>query len=161
MDDVILFDNSLHTFPAIKTQLHTTFGIKDLGILKYFLGLEVAHSSAGITLSQRRYCLDLLQDSSLLDCKPTTTPLDHAIRLHQDNGQSFSDVSSYRRLVGRLLYLTSTRLDIAFATQQVGQFMSSPTLSHHKAAVRILRYLKRSPGLGLFFPRSTTRLLRC
>jgi hypothetical protein len=73
--------------------------------------------------------------------------------LYQDDGERYSDVASYRRLVGHLLYLNFTRPNITFATQQVSQFMASPTITHHRAALRIVRYLKKSPGLGLFYPR--------
>jgi hypothetical protein len=119
VDDIILVGTDLKEFTRIKTILDTNFKIKDLGILKYFLGLEVAHSEQGITISQRKYCLDLLKDSGLLGSKPAVTPLDPSIKLHQDDGKVYEDVSSYRRLIGKLLYLTNTRPDISFATQQV------------------------------------------
>jgi len=112
----------------------------------------VARSSKGITLCQRKYYLELLEDAKLTSCKPVSTPLDLSTCLHQDGGSLHHDVSSYRRLVGRLLYLTTTRPDIAYATQQLSQFMASPTVTHYQVALRVLRYLKRSPGRGLFFP---------
>jgi hypothetical protein len=153
VDDILLFGTSLSAFTFIKQHFDHAFGIKDLGVAKYFLGLEIAHSSKGISVSQRKYCLDLLQDASLLSCKPACTPLDPSSKLHQDSGNLLVDASSFRRLIGRLLYLTSTRPDIAYALQQLSQYMSAPSDLHHHAAIRVLRYLKQSPGLGLFFPR--------
>jgi hypothetical protein len=155
VDDIILAGTSLVEFQRIKTVLDSNFKIKDLGIVKYFLGLEVAHSKQGITVSQRKYCLDLLADAGLLGSKPALTPLDPSIKLHQDAGKPFTDVSSYRRLVGRLLYLTHTRPDISFATQQLSQFLQKPTVTHYHAACRVIRYLKHNPGRGLLFPRSS------
>ena len=152
VDDIILAGTCLKEFDCLKQALDEAFRIKNLGELKFFLGLEVARSSKGISLCQRKYCLELLADSGLTSCKPVSTPLDPSIRLTQDNGASYADITGYRRLVGRLLYLTTTRPDIAFAAQQLSQFMASPTELHHKAALRVLRYLKRSPGRGLFFP---------
>jgi hypothetical protein len=155
VDDIILAGTDLTEFTRIKAILDTKFKIKDLGVLKYFLGLEVAHSEQGITISQRKYCLDLLKDSGLLGSKPAITLLDPSIKLHQDNGETYEDVSSYRRLIGKLLYLTNTRPDIRFATQQLSQFLHKPTVTYYKAACRIVRYLKQSPGRGLMFPRNS------
>lgn len=152
VDDMILVGDCLEKFMAIKTVLQNQFGIKDLGVLKFFLGLEVAHSSKGISLCQRQYCLDLLKDTGAIGSKPVSTPLDPSVRIHQDNSEPHTDISEYRRLIGRLLYLTTTRPDISFVVQQLSQFLAQLTTQHFKAAHRILRYLKRSPGTGLCFP---------
>jgi len=156
VNDVILAGNSLEEFKPIKHILHIAFKIKDLGILKYFLGIEVAHASSGISLCQRKYCLDLLEDSGLLNSKLVNTPSDLSIKLHNDRLDAWPDIPSYRRLIGRLLYLNSTRPDITFITQQLSQFLSNPTQAHYNAALRVLRYLKGSPSRGIFFPRNTT-----
>jgi len=116
---LILAGNSLTEITFIMNVLHQAFKIKDLGTLKYFLRLEVAHSKSSISLCQRKYCLDLLQDSSLLGSKPVTTPSDPSIKLHNDASPLFTDVSAYRRLVGRLIYLNTTRPDITFITQSI------------------------------------------
>jgi hypothetical protein len=156
VDDVILAGNSIAEFSYIKELLHSSFKIKDLGKLKYFLGLEVAHSSKGVSLCQRKYCLDLLSDTGFLGAKPPSTPSDSSIKLHDDSSAPFEDISAYSRLVGRLIYLNTTRPDITFITQQLSQFLSKPTHTHYNAAVRVLKYLKGCPGRGLFFPRNST-----
>jgi hypothetical protein len=133
--------------------LDSRFKIKDLGSLKYFLGLEVAQSKEGINVSQRKYCLDLLKDSGFLGSKPAATSLDPAVKLHNDSGKLYEDISSYRRLIDRLLYLTNTRPDISFVVQQLSQFLHKPTLAHYNAACRVVRYLKHNPGRGSLFPK--------
>jgi hypothetical protein len=99
--------------------------------------------------------LDLITDSGLLESKPASTPSDPSSKLHQDNSAPYEDIASYRRLVGRLLYLNTTRPDITFITQQLSQFLTKPTHAHYSAAIRVLRYLKGCPGKGLFFPRDS------
>jgi len=119
VDDIILADNSLSDFHIIKNVLHQAFKIKNLGTLKYFLGLEVAHSHSWISLCQRKYCLDLLNDLGLLGSKLVSTPSDPSVKLHNDTSPLFIDISTYRRLIGRLIYLNTTRSDITFITQQL------------------------------------------
>lgn len=150
-----LVGDCLEDLTNVKTVLDSNFGIKDLGTLKFFLGLEVAHSPQGITLCQRQYCLNLLTDTGVLGAKPVTTPMEPGSHLYQDDGPLHHNVESYRKLVGRLLYLTTTRLDISFVVQQLSQFLSKPTTCHYKAALRVLHYLKGTPGQGLFFSRSS------
>jgi len=107
-------------------------------------------------LCQRKYYLDLLADSGLINSKPVSTPLDPSIKLHNDSSPLYEDISSYRRLIGRLLYLNITRSDITFITQQLSQFLTKPTQVHYIAAMRVLMYLKSCPGKGLYFPRDST-----
>ncbi|XP_050147281.1 uncharacterized mitochondrial protein AtMg00810-like [Malus sylvestris] len=108
----------------------------------------MATSKKGMFLNQRKYILDLLQEADMLDCKPASIPLDCKHKMTMD-GETLTDISYYQRLVGRLIYLTITRPDIAFAVSLVSQFMHSPTMDHLQVVKRILRYLKGSVGRGL------------
>jgi len=155
VDDINLASDSLTEITFIKNVLKQALKIKDPGTLKYFLGLEVALSQSGISLCQRKYCLDLLQDSGLLGSKPVTTPSDPSIKLYNDSSPLFTDVSAYRRLVGRLIYLNTTTPDIIFITQQLSHFLSKLTHTRYNAALRVLKYLKGSPCRGIFFPRGS------
>nr|GEY86755.1 copia protein [Tanacetum cinerariifolium] len=87
---------------------------KDLGSLKYFLGIQVSRSSIGIFLSQRKYCLDLLDDASQIEAKPCDEPMIPKLQLRSEDGILLHNPQKYRRVVGKLNYLTITRPDIAF-----------------------------------------------
>ncbi|KAL4324423.1 hypothetical protein GQ457_11G022250 [Hibiscus cannabinus] len=154
VDDVVLASPNIAAITDIKEYLDNAFKIKDLGKLNFFLGFEIARSSVGINLCQRKYTLDLLNDSGFIDSKPAPTPIVPNKHLSKQDGIPLDDVTGYRILVGKLLYLTNSRPDISFAVQQLSQFISAPTDLHLKALHRVLRYLKGTPGQGIFFPAS-------
>ena len=90
---------------AIKKFLHSQFHLKDLGDLKYFLGIEVSSSKNGIFISQCKYALEIIKDAGLLGATPIDTPMERGLKL-SDKGDLLKDPGHYRRLVGRLIYLT-------------------------------------------------------
>ncbi len=151
VDDMIITGNDKQEISQLQDYLATEFEMKDLGGLKYFLGIEVARSQQGIFLSQRKYVLDLLTDTGMLDCKPADTPIVQNHHLGEYPDQVPTNKERYQRLVGRLIYLSHTRPDIAYAVSVVSQFMHSPSEDHMNAVLRILRYLKSAPGKGLMF----------
>ncbi|CAL5335650.1 unnamed protein product [Camellia sinensis] len=157
VDDIILTGAHEEEIGLLKKFLTKEFEIKDLGNLKYFLGMKIARSKKGIAVSQRKYILDLLNETGMLGCKPAETPMDTTIKLEESDGSAPSDKGRYQRLVGKLIYLSHTRPDIGFSVSVVSQFMNNPTEKHMTAVIRILRYLKRTPGKGLFFQRTTNR----
>jgi hypothetical protein len=126
-----------------------------LGGLKYFLGIEVTRDKEGIYLSQRKYILDLLCETGMLDCKPVDTPMIPNLKLEAYTDHTPTNVDRYQRLVGKLIYLAHTRPDIAYAVSVVSQFMHSPKEEHLEAVMRILRYLKGTPGKGIVFRRNS------
>ncbi|XP_073260909.1 uncharacterized protein [Populus alba] len=150
VDDVLIASNDLTALTIVKNYLLRIFPIKDLGHLKYFLGIEVARSTKGIVLCQRKYALDILMDSGFSGAKPVTFPMESTLKLStHDTSPPLPNPASYHRLIGRLLYLTLTRPDLSYAIQTLSQFMSNPHTLHMQAAERVLRYLKATPGKGL------------
>ncbi|GAU42474.1 hypothetical protein TSUD_100860 [Trifolium subterraneum] len=160
VDDLVLGGTDSVEIQNIKALLDAKFSIKDLGLLKYFLGFEVARTQAGISLCQRKYALDLIQDAGLLGAKPCSTPMQPQLQLHKSYGEVIFDPTTYRRLIGRLLYLTHSSLEIAYAVSKLGQFLASPTNEHMLAGLHVLRYIKNSPGQGLFFDSTSSLVLK-
>ncbi|KAL0316619.1 UNVERIFIED_CONTAM: Retrovirus-related Pol polyprotein from transposon RE2 [Sesamum radiatum] len=152
VDDILLTGTSEGSLNEVKHYLDKLFTIKDLGSAKYFLGLELARSTHGLHVTQHKYLQDILRDASMLDAKPTSTPFPSGLHLNNEEGALLHCPDRYRRLVGRLLYLGFTRPDLSFPVQQLSQFMQHPRTSHWDAALHVLRYLKGTCTLGLFFP---------
>jgi len=84
-------------------------------------------------------------------CSPASTPIEENLKLHGDSNQVPTNKERYQRLVGRLMYLAHTRPDLAYALSVISQFMHSPSEEHMNVVIRILRYLKSSPGKGILF----------
>ena len=118
--------------------------MKELGPLRYFLGLEVNSTSTGIFLHHYRYIQEIITLAGLHDGRYVDTPLELNVKYHRDESDFLPDPSLYRRLVGSLNYLTITRFDISFVVQQVSQFM---VVAH-----RIVHYLQGTSTRRLLFP---------
>ncbi|KAK4277183.1 hypothetical protein QN277_015217 [Acacia crassicarpa] len=157
VDDIILTGDDEVEINQIKAALAREFQIKDLGEMKYFLGMEVARSKKGIYISQRKYVLDLLKETGMTGCRPSDTPIQvKKVDEEIDLGKAV-DIGNYQRMVGKLIYLSHTRPDIAFAVSVVSQHSHAPKQKHLNEVYRILRYLKGSPGRGLLFKKTDKR----
>ncbi|KAH9717291.1 retrovirus-related pol polyprotein from transposon RE1 [Citrus sinensis] len=157
VDDIILTGDFEEELQFLKHRLAQEFDIKDLGNLKYFIGMEIARSREGIAVTQRKYVLDLLMETGMLGCKPADTPMDSSKTFGTESDSVLVDRGRYQRLVGRLIYLSHTRPDIGFAVSSVSQFMNNPREEQMEAVYRILRYLKLTPGKGLMFRKNNKR----
>ncbi|KAM1059197.1 hypothetical protein ACFX2B_023753 [Malus domestica] len=149
VDDIVITGNDVSAINALKSFLRDHFRIKDLGDLKYFLGIEVSRSQRGIYISQRKYALEILKDYGFLGARPIAFPMDDT-KL-SDKGELLKDPEKYRRLIGRLIYLTITRPDITYSVHVLSRFMHEPRIPHMDAALRVVHYLKSTPGQGLLF----------
>jgi Reverse transcriptase (RNA-dependent DNA polymerase) len=150
VDDLIITGNNQLEINCVKRDLKNKFDIKDLGKLKYFLGIEIVHSPKGLFISQRKYTLDLLKEIGKLECKPASTPTDSNIKLNTEDGEPLKDINHFQRLVEKLIHLTVTRPDVSFVVSQINSFLHSPRTPHIDAINRILRYLKGTPEKGIW-----------
>ena len=154
VNDLILARNNQSEITQLKSLLHNKFGIKNLGPLRFFLGFEIARSSKGFSLNQRKYALDLLQDIGLLASKPLSTPMDYSFTLFMAVGSSIPDASIYRRLLGRLVYLTNSKPDISFDVSKLSQFLNKPSSIHLQPLFVFFGTSKEILHKVFFFPLS-------
>nr|XP_027186746.1 uncharacterized protein LOC113784668 [Cicer arietinum] len=99
--DLLIAGNNLNDIESIKSSLQYVFSIKDLGVLKYFLGFEIARNTNGISLCQRKYSLDLLEETGLLGSKPCSTPMDANLKLSISTSQPLSNATVFRKVIGQ------------------------------------------------------------
>lgn len=156
VDDLLIACNHPPLVQEFKTYLGKHVKYKDLGTPQYFLGLEINITANGISLCQRKYILDLLADTGLTGCKSHTTPMEFSNHLELCDKDLLPDPKLYRRLIGRLLYLGFTKLDITFSINKLSQFLAKPCSYHLKAAHRVLKYLKGTTDLGLHYSKNST-----
>lgn len=151
VDDLIFTGNNSNMFEEFKEAMSSKFEMTDLGLMHYFLGLEVMQVSDGIFISQAKYAMDILKRFHLDTCNPIKTPVEIRLRFDKcDNGESVNP-TYYRRLVGTLRYLTSTRPDIVYGVGIISRFMEKPSQVHLQAAKRILRYVKGTSSHGIYY----------
>ena len=154
VDDLIITGSDKAGIQATKEFLKSVFDIKDLGEMKYFLGIEICRSKEGLFMSQRKYTMDMLKEADVLGGKIAKTPLEEGYKVLREGeveeNQLFEDAKLYRKMVGKLIYLTITRPDICFAVNQVSQHMQAPKVHHWKMVDRILRYLSGTTGQGVW-----------
>ncbi|XP_042032246.1 uncharacterized mitochondrial protein AtMg00810-like [Salvia splendens] len=155
VDDILVATTDPEMTNSFKDFLTQHFKFKGLGVPKYFLGLEIARNKKGIQVCQRKYTMDLLKDTGFLGCKPSSVPMGPVKKLQLDSGSLLEDASKYRRLIGRLLYMCITRPDITFVVHKLSQYVSKPCIEHWQAVERVLKYLKGTPGHGLFYSSSS------
>lgn len=159
VDDIIV-ETNVSISKGLIHDLSQQFKLRDLGVLKYFLGLEIARSSDGIFICQRKYALETLTATGMLGCKPISTPMIPNLHLSIDEGTPIENPEMYRSLVSRLMYLTITRPDITYAVNRLCQFSSAPKSPHLQAVYRVLQYIKGTIGQGLFYSTSTDLTLK-
>ncbi|XP_061353302.1 uncharacterized mitochondrial protein AtMg00810-like [Gastrolobium bilobum] len=126
----------------------------DLGLMRYFLGLEFKQDKFGNFVSQEAYAKDILKRFKMIDCNPVSTSMEPDLKLSKYDGGERVDPSNYRSLVGCLRYLTCTRPDLCLSVGIISRFMEDPGYTHWKAAKRILRYVQGTISQGLHYSKS-------
>ena len=125
--------------------------MKELRALNYFLGIEMECTKEGLFLCQEKYARNLLQKYGMFDCKSLALPIEMNYKLSIIEGKDLEDSMIYWQIIGSLIYLTLTKPDIAFVVRVVSRFIQTPKKPHLEAVRRILRYIKGTLDLGLFY----------
>lgn len=151
VDDLVFTGNSDKMIEAFKTSMKMEFEMTDMGLLHYFLGIEVKQKKDAICISQQKYAREILNRFNMSDSCSSPTPMEFGLKLTKDSSDEAVDSSLYRSLVGSLMYLTATRPDILFAVSLISRFMEFPKKCHWEAGKRIMRFLKGTLDHGIIY----------
>jgi hypothetical protein len=160
VDDLVITGSSLVVVEKFKEEMKRAFLMSDLGLLSFYLGIEVRQDAEGITLRQAHYA-KILEMVGMADCKAAATPMEERLRLSHDSTAEEVDATLYRRIVGSLRYLIHTRPDLTYTVGYVSRFLERPIEEHLQAMKKILRYINGTLQYGLRYGRrmGTTRLV--
>ncbi|KAG6467872.1 hypothetical protein ZIOFF_072436 [Zingiber officinale] len=134
-----------------KQQMMTEFEMSDLGLLSYYLGIEVEQQKSRMSLRQSAYAKKILSQFKMADYNATKHPMEPKTQLHKDLEGTPVDATEYRRIVGCLRYLLHTRPDLSYSVGMASRYMERPTIMHHRVVKQILRYLKGTIYFGLVY----------
>ncbi|KAG6530658.1 hypothetical protein ZIOFF_012901 [Zingiber officinale] len=151
VDDLIVTGRSTEGINKFKQQMMTEFEMSDLGLLSYYLGIEVEQQKSRILLRQSAYAKKILSQFQMADCNATKQPMEPKTQLHKDLEGTPIDATEYRRVIGCLRYLLHTRPDLSYSVGMASRYMEKPTSMHHKVVKQILRYLKGTIYFGLAY----------
>jgi hypothetical protein len=134
--------------------MQSEFEMSMIGKLSFFNGLQITHRSEGLILSQEKYLIEMLKRFQMEDSKPMSTPMVSGCKLIKNDDSPDVEQSSYRSMIGSLLYITSSHTYIMHVVGMVGRYHAAPKKSHLLAIKRIFRYLKGTMDYGLWYPRN-------
>jgi hypothetical protein len=137
-----------------KSTMKKEFKMTDLGLMNYFLGIEVTQNDKGIFICQSKYARDVLKRFRMINCNPVSTPMEVGTKLSREQNEMDFDSTILRKLVGSLMYLTATRPDIMYGVSLISRFMDTPKNSHWQAGKRLLRYIAGTMNHGILYSTS-------
>jgi hypothetical protein len=150
MDDLFLTGEE-KLITECKKKLALEFEMKDLGLIHYFLSLEVWQSPERIFLNQGKYAVEILKRFDMLECKSMNTPMETKLKFLVDTSPELTDAMLYSQIIRSQMYLTNTRPDICFFVSTLSQFLVEPRHVHLVAAKNVMRYLKGTLDYGLSY----------
>jgi len=159
VDDLFFTGSDAAMFEKFKKSMMIEFDMTDLGMLHYFLGIEVMQSAAGTFISQKKYVLEILDRFQMKNGNSVSTPTEVGLKLVRDPDERKIDNTLCKKIVGSLMYLTATIPDITYVVSLISRYMECPKKEMHLlAAKRIFRYLKGTVGYGLFYKKGERQI---
>ncbi|KAI3729977.1 hypothetical protein L6452_18650 [Arctium lappa] len=155
VDDIIFGATNPSLCTWFSDLMTSRFQMSMMGEIKFFLGLNVQQLSDGIFINQAKYVFDILKKFNMDKSTSIGTPMAHGAKIGLDPDGKAVDLKTYRAMIGSLMYLTASRPDIMFSTCLLARFQANPKESHLLAVKRIFRYIKGTPYLGLWYPKSS------
>jgi hypothetical protein len=125
--------------------------MKDLGLMHYFLGIDVWKSPEKIFLNQGKYVVEILNRFDMLECKSMNTPMETKLKLLVDTSSEFINATLHIQIIGSLMYLMNTGPDICFVVNTFNQYLVETRRVHLIDAKHVMRYLKHTLYFGLFY----------
>jgi len=156
VDDLIITGSSKALIDSFKKEMMRSFSMSDLGLLTYYLGIQVNQKADVITLCQSSYTLKILEQAGMKGCNSCNVPMENRLKLSKKDQSSPVDKTKYRSVIGSLRYMVNTRPDIAFAVGIVSRYMEEPRASHWAAVKQILRYLAGTVNYGCAYKIAST-----
>ena len=130
VDDLIISGPNVRDIKQFKSEMRNKFGMGDLGLLSYYLGIEVKQGDGGITLSQSSYAVRILERAGMKNCNPCDTPMECRLKLCKEKEGEAVDPTACRSIIGSLRYIVNTRPDLAYAVGVVSRYMEAPGREH-------------------------------
>ncbi|KAJ1704622.1 hypothetical protein LUZ63_004403 [Rhynchospora breviuscula] len=155
VDDIIFGSTNATLAQEFSSLMSSEFEMSMMGELNFFLGLQIKQLQDGIFISQTKYAKELIKKFGVEDSKSLDTPMGKSANIDADEKGKPMDITLYRGIIGSLLYLTASRPDIMYAVCLCARYQANPKESHHKAVKRILRYVKGTQNLGLWYGKQT------
>ena len=159
VDDLLVTGSSIDMIEEFKAGMSACFEMSDLGLLTYYLGIEVIQYDGGIKIVQERYAKKILEESGMSECNAVQAPMDSGLKLSMAKDEQSVDEKEYRRQIGCLRYLIHTRPDLSYSVGVLSRYMHEPKVSHAGALKQVLRYLKGSMSYGLSYKKAGRREL--
>lgn len=153
VDDLIVAGSDIKEVEKFKSEISTKFEMTDLGLLSYYLGIEVNQRKEGIFVTQSAYAKKVLKLAGMEECNETKVPMEPGLKLGKVDDSPEVDHTEYRKLIGSLRYLTHTRPDLMYAVGYLSRFMQAPKEAHWKAIKQVVRYVKGTLYYGVRYSR--------